>query len=252
MTSPLKQIRNLIALSVCLIAAGFVALSIHVAMLAAGVPFPSTRPPIWARWIAQSVSVASVLAFLALALPRLRHLDYLRRTLLTFVLLAALKETLRGAIMNGVVTTGWLFSATTLIQPLVRALIVAALCVFAMRWARSGIRLIAIALVVGAISVGASMLSGIVLAPLTARFAALSRPDLYEFPYPLQVMIPAYLTFLEPVIATVVMAAMTWPRLPAGRMSRVASFAALVATTTGMAGPPSMASPRRRPSPRRC
>lgn len=184
------------------------------------------------------MSVAGVLAFLALALPRLRHLGFLRLTLLTFVLLAALKETLRGAIMNGVVMTGWLFSAITLVQPLVRVLIVAAVCVFAMRWVRSGTWLIAIALVAGAITIGANMLTGIVLAPLTARFAALSRPDLYDFPYPLQVMIPAYLTFLEPLIATVAMAALVWPKLPGSRFSRVASFAALVARTTGMVGLP--------------
>lgn len=158
------------------------------------------------------------------------------RTLITFVIVTALRETLRGGIMNGVVTWGWAFSAITLIEPLVRVLIVAMLSVIAVRWVRGVASLILVALVTAAISFGAQNMAGVYLSSLPSHFSSLARPDLYTFPYPMQVMVPAYLTFVEPLVATVAMIALIWDRMPSNRVARLALFAVLVATVKGVVG----------------
>lgn len=216
--------------------AGIIALSIHVGMLAWGVPFPLSQPPLWARWLNLSIGVGAVLVFLKLAHPGIGHRSFLSRTLIAFVILATVRETLRAATMSGVVTTAWVFSAIGLIEPLIRLLIVALLSVLAVRWVRSGTSLVIVALVAGALCMAAQMLAGIALAPIREHFAWLSHPALYEFPYPLQVMIPAYLTFAEPVAGTTLMAMLVWNQLPGSRAVRLLVFALLVALIKGVVG----------------
>jgi hypothetical protein len=227
--------RNALVLAVGLIAAGVVALSIHVAMLY-WVPFPTSQPTLWAKWLNQSIGVAGVLAFLRIAGSRIGDRSFPSRVLITFVIVAALRETLRVGIMNGVVTTGWAFSAILVVEPLVRALIVALFCVVAVRWVRSGPSLFLVALATGASCMAAQMLAGAVLGALPDHFSWLSRPDLYQFPYPMQVLIPAYLTMAEPVIAVAVMMALAWDGLPSSRAARLSLFALLVVTMKSMIG----------------
>jgi hypothetical protein len=60
--------------------------------------------------------------------------------------------------------------------------------------------------------------------------------DIYQFPYPLEVMIPAYLTFLEAVIGATLIAALIWDRLPGPVAIRAATLGVIVATIKGILG----------------
>ena len=63
-----------------------------------------------------------------------------------------------------------------------------------------------------------------ILVSLSAR----SSPSLYDPPYDYHILIPAYLSFLEPVIATFFAAALAWNRLPTQPLRRIALFTLLI------------------------
>lgn len=219
-----------------LLLAGAIALSIHVGMLAAGVPLPISAPPGWARWLNLSLAIGAVLVLLKLAAPQLRHRSVLARTLITFAILLTIRETVRGAVMTGVVTSGWIFGALGLIEPWIRLLIVAMACVLAVRRVRGAFSLVGIALATGGVCFGAHMLVGMALAPLAEYAAAFGRPDQYVFPYPAAVLVPAYLTMIEPVLGATLMLTLAWNQLPASPVARLLSCALLVATVKGTVG----------------
>lgn len=224
-------------LAASLVLAGALALSIHVGMLASGVPMPSSQPPDWARWLNLSLGAGTVLVFLGLAEPHLRHRSMLARTLITFVILLTIRETMRAAIMTGVVTTGWTFAALGVLEPLARLLVLALLCVIGARWVRGAGSLILIALVTGALHLGAQALLGAIFAPLRDFAAAFSHPDLYQFPYPAQVLVPAYLTFIEAVTGATLLLALVWNQLPGNTSARLLCSALLVALLKGIVAP---------------
>ncbi|MEN5175971.1 hypothetical protein [Brevundimonas diminuta] len=219
-----------------LLAAGFTALSIHVGLLAAGVPFPLPNGPAWAEWLYDSTVAGGVLAFLSYARPRLGRRSILTQALVTFLIIAAVQETLRAAIMNGVVTGGWGHSALSLVKPVLSDLIFAFLCVIAARWTRSPLSFFGAALAVGALTGFADDAIKAAMAPVLEAFAWLARDDLYGFPYPAHVMIAAYATFIEAVAGVTLMAALTWEQISASRTVRLLTLAALTATVKGVAG----------------
>ncbi|MDX2335577.1 hypothetical protein [Brevundimonas vesicularis] len=141
----------------CLVA-GFIALSIHVGLLAAGVPFPIPTPPLWATWLHTALVAGGLIMALATAGPRGLGGSLAGRTLLAFAILVLLQETFRVAVMNGVVTGGWAYGAIGLIKPLLRSLILALLCAVAVRWARGPISAMAAALAAAAVATGAQRL----------------------------------------------------------------------------------------------
>lgn len=227
--------RNLAALLLGLAAAGIVALSIHVVMLTAGVPFPSAAAPAWARWLNTASSVVAVLAFLKLARPRLDKWGFWSRLLVTFVVLVTIRETFRSAFMAGVVTSAWTFSLiSTLPAALAGLFVLALLCTAVSGWARSIPTTIVAGLVVAGIYVLVQPFIGQAFAPLIERFAALSHDDLYTLPYPLVVIIPAYLTFAEPVLGATILAALIWDQLPGGLVKRALIVALMVALVKGV------------------
>lgn len=220
--------------------AGALALTIHVAMLSGGVPFPVSKPPAWARWANMSLVIAAVLAFLRL-LRRLRRAQpgiqrFLAHTLLSFVILATLRETFRAAIMNGIVTGGWVYSAAGLVDPLLRTLVLSVLCAAAAAWVRNAWTLILVALVTTALYMGAQTLCGLALAPFKAEIAPLAQAARYTFPYPFHVNVAAYLTFLEPVSGTALLLALVWQQLAKSMLGRLLAAALLVALLKGVVG----------------
>lgn len=228
--------RQPLLLVVSLLLAGVIALTVHVGMLAAGVPFPSSQPPDWMRWLNLSLSLGAVLVFLKLAEPELKDRSFLARTLITFVMLLAMRETVRVGIMIGVVTSGWTFAALSLVEPVIRLMILALLCVTVVRWVRGPVLLVLIALTTGAGCMGAQMLLSSALAPLTEYAATFGRPDQYVFPYPAAVLVPAYLTMVEPVLGATLLLALVWNRLPAAPLARLLSCALMVAMVKGIVG----------------
>lgn len=219
-----------------LLLAGFIALSIHVVMLGAGVPFPLPKGPAWAGWLYDSLIAGGVIVFLGLARPRLGRRRILIQTLVTFLVIAATQETLRAAVMNGVVTGGWGHSTLGLVKPVLSDLITAFLCVIAARWTQTPIALLGAVLVVGALTGFADDAIGNAMAPILEKFAWLARDELYSFPYPAHVTIAAYVTFIEAVAGVTLMAVLTWDQISTSRVVRLLTLAGLTATVKGVAG----------------
>lgn len=211
-------------------------MSVHVGLLAAGVPFPLPQPPVWAQWLNEFFMAGALLAFLKLAHPSMAHRSIMARTIIAFVIMAAIQETLRVGIMSGVVTGAWAYSAIGLIRPLIRVAIVALSCVVAVRWVLGIPSLLIAALAIGAISTAARKLVAHALEPLIQHFAWLARPDLYAFPYPFHVTVAAYLSFGEAVAGAVLMTVLIWDGLPRSRSVRVLIIAFLVALLKGVIG----------------
>lgn len=228
--------RQPLLLAASLALAGAIALTIHVGMLAAGIPFPLSQPPAWARWLNLSLATGAVFVVLRLAGPDFARRGFLARTLIVFALLLTIRETARAGIMSGVVTTGWAYSALGMIEPVTRLLIQAVLCVAAVRWVRGGVTLVIAALATAAVCLGGQALAGMALAPLMEHFAWLARPAQYVFPYPFHVTLAAYVTMLEPVIGAALLLALVWHRLPGTKMARLLASALLVALLKGIVG----------------
>lgn len=228
--------RQPLLLAASLVLAGAIALTIHVAMLAWGIPFPMSSPPAWARWLNLSLAIGAVFVVLRVAGPAFAQRGFVARTLIVFFLLLTIRETARAGIMSGVVTSGWAYSAIGLIEPVARILIQAVLCVAAVRWVRGGVSLVFAASAAGAVCMGGQLLAGMALAPLMEHFAWLARPALYVFPYPFHVTLAAYLTMLEPVIGATLLLALVWERLPGTKLARLLTAALLVALLKGIVG----------------
>jgi hypothetical protein len=209
--------------------AGIVSLSVHVIMLQGlHIPFPQDDPPYWARLLNNACMIFAVFIFLDLARPALERRGFLTRWLILFALLAMLRETLRGAVMGAVVTTAWTFSLVQLLVPLSLWLAIALMCTFAAPFLRPLWSKLVGAFAITAVALWLSPIIGAAFSPLFERLAQLSHPDVYDLPYPWQVMIPAYLTFAEPVIACALIARLVWPRLPSPPALRLAAFVILI------------------------
>jgi hypothetical protein len=232
----LPAIRRPGRLAASLVLAGFVAMSVHVGLLAAGVPFPLPRPPIWAQWLNESFVAGALLAVLQLARHGAGHRGILARTAIAFLVMAAIQETLRIGLMSGIVTGAWAYSAIGLIRPVIRVIIVAALCAAGARLVRGLPSLLVAALVIGATSTAARKLTAHALDPLVQHFAWLARPDIYAFPYPFHVTIAAYLSFAEAVAGALLTTMLVWDGLPASTPVRLLAIALLVALIKGVVG----------------
>lgn len=233
--SSTRSIRPL-RLAASLVRAGFVALSVHVAMLASGVPFPLHEAPTWARWLNMSIIVGGILTFLSLADPTLGHSSILRRTLITFVMLVTLQETFRGAIMASVVTEGWIQPTIGLIAPLSRTLIIALLCAMASQMVRTRSSVIVAALAIALIGTVSSLVLGWALSPILRYASQFAHEDVYRFPYPFHVNVAAYATFLEAVAGATLMTVLIWDHLPKTRTTRLSVVAVLTASMKGVVG----------------
>ena len=209
--------------------AGVLGLSVHVIMLQVlHIPFPQDDPPYWARLLNIAGMAIAVLIFLDLARPALEGRSFVARWLILAALLAMLRETVRGAAMAGVVTTAWTFSLAQMLVPILLWLAIGLLCTAAAPWLRSLWSKVLGGLVIAAAALWLSPAIGAALSPLFEALAPLAHPDVYELPYPWQVMIPAYLTYAEPVIACALIARLVWDRLPAPPAQRLALFVALI------------------------
>lgn len=232
----MRRPRRPLLLLAGLLAAGFVALSVHVVMLYSGVPFPIPQAPLWARWLNLTLIVGGTLLFLWYAAPRLAHLGTPGRTLVTFVTLATIQETLRNAIMTAVVTGGLLQPSIALLGPIVRTLATALICVVAARRVKGRLSIVIVAPIAAAVALGASLAINWALSPVLQYGARFAQPDLYQAPYPFHVTLAAYITFVEAIVGATLMTAMVWGQLPGSKMARLLTLAVLAALLKGVVG----------------
>jgi hypothetical protein len=201
------------------------------------IPYPQNYPS--DGWAVYGNNVLKVLAALILyrrAQAPLQRCSWLTRGLLLFVLLAMLEGNLiRRPLMNAMVTSAWLFSWLQNLPSLVTPLFLACLLLcLAPRLTRYWHGLVFALLVAAVLDF---LVTPLARAGVNALMAYISPPNEQDFiaePYGWKVMLSAYLTFIEPVLASFMMLHLTRARLSAEPLKRVGQFVGLVLLLRGL------------------
>ena len=209
-----------------------VSLSVHVLMLQAlHVPYPSGFPKTgWLIYVNSSLGVLAIIYFYDLAKDKLDGVAIWWRCLALSGLVAMLREALiRAPLMDGVVTTAWIYSIVSNLAPLIQILVVCCLVVpIAPKLNRVWQKLIAAFALCAFVYFVSKPLVDAGLERMLQYLSPWSHDAIYSVPYPWQVEVPAYLTFAEPVVACFIMAALVFDRLSADPVARVCQFAVLI------------------------
>ncbi|MGG1946408.1 hypothetical protein AB1286_16555 [Trinickia sp. NRRL B-1857] len=214
---------------------GVLALSVHVVMLQVlHVPYPGAA----LRTKLPEILNGAVMIWAATWVYDVLRTRWTGRSALfcfatLFVLLAGLNETLRAAFMSGYCSTQapvrWLIGLLASLRPLGAYAVAAAFAAGLARFRSKQARLCGSAV--------AAVLSAYLIAPVLGAADAVIRTYAEQWmpaggwcvlPYGPDVLIPAYLTFIEPVLLCFVCAALVWDRLPAGALWRTAGFVLLI------------------------
>jgi hypothetical protein len=150
-----------------------------------------------------------------------------------FAVLACLNATLRNAFMTGYCSTTtplrWFFGALSCLRPFAYFAIAAAAIAGVCRFRQGAPRLAA--------GAAAGLLLALVVAPglalgeqaIHVQLAdLLPRAGWCKLPYGMEIMIPAYVTAVEPALASFACIALVWSRLPARPLLRTVSFVLLI------------------------
>lgn len=232
----------MLALGVSL--AAVIPLSIHAVMLDdLHVPYPANLPrsgwPVLSRWLFLVVGAMAVDSLLARS-----HAGWsvARRWLVLFLLVAGLREELiRDEFMKLINMTHVTIYPVLRVLPMLLLLAFAAIATgaartsLAARHARSPAAINAFAAIVVAtlIVFAIKPLLDQGSAAMLARLSSTDSPSRWDPPYDWHILIPAYVTFLEPVAASFALGLLTWPALPVRRVTRVVWLAALIALIKG-------------------
>jgi hypothetical protein len=214
-----------------------VSLSVHVFMLQVlRIPFPDFKGiSVWAPLLNTTLAVFALIFVCAAAQTRISRFSRATQCILVFLLYAMLKESFRGILMNGFVTRGWAFATVAGLPGLGYTFLLSSLVVMltpALRsvWLKAGgaVLLAGIAIFVVRPALGS------IFAPVLKAVAHLEHPEIYSFPYGWQVLIPAYITYAEPVIACTSIAFLVWGRLSKKIGTRLLQFSLLILSIRGM------------------
>ena len=215
----------------------FISLSIHIVMLQViGVGFPDHGPvPTIPKLLNTWFSVLALFTFYYLAKERLSKKSVAIQILIVFAVYSMIKESLiRANVMEGVVTTGWLFpfikSAPGLLNYLILALIVVVTNRFLhKKWQLMIASIFATAFIKSVLE----PLMGSVFSPIITSYSYLGHEAIYQMPYGWQVMIPAYLTFAEPVFAAFLILYFVWEKIAIKNFHRIILTGILISLMKG-------------------
>ena len=212
--------------------AGICALSVHAILLQVfNVPFPDARfDAKLPRYFAKAICLFALIIFLRSAVAN-EQSSFLRRFAIAFLVYASLSEAiLRAAFMEGYCTDAWLYAFIANLQRLVPLALASGMIAFASpkldRVWKCCVAAVAI-----------SALVQFQLAPLTVsafqgvmQSIAAYAPtgEWCKLPYGPDVLIPAYLTFVEPALGCLVAAALCWDQLAGGEVHRLIWFTLLI------------------------
>jgi hypothetical protein len=227
---------NILKLCLGMVITWVLALSTHVVMQdVLHIPYPHFRSKTDAAYFFDySAKVLAILYLYRLVHDKFSHLSLSVKCLLLFVLISMLDESLiRMPLMNGIVTSAWVFSLTLGLPILVAYLLLSCLIViFAPRLPRVWQQ------VLGALLIAA--LLHFLITPVTSKYvnmllAQLPRPEnIISPPYGLNVLVPAYLTFAEPVVACFILARMVWSKLSLASVKGLSLFVLLIMSIRGV------------------
>jgi hypothetical protein len=232
---------RIIVMLVMLIATGLVSLSIHVALQQlAGVPYPDVRTvPSWAKFLRPAGEYAALIAVWWMARETLLRRHVGLRVLLVAAAYAMCKETVRGAVMNGVVTTAFGFHFLSLLPALATFLMMTALSGIAAWLPRRDWVLVGAGLLLALIQAFAvsPAIAGSLGAWVSA-FSGLDHAEVYAMPYGAHVLVPAYVTYVEPVLGSLLICALIWRACGSTLARRLLMFALVLEFLTGEIVPP--------------
>jgi hypothetical protein len=196
---------------------GILGLSVHVFLLQGmHIPYPAGFPHTGiGAWVNGASSVLGAVLVYSLASPGFHRRPFVVRVLALFLLLTMLQEMFfRGPIMDAVVTTAWRFSFLSNVPALLVWLVLSTVIVAIAPYLKHvALKVVASVVLYAAVFLALRPLVMRYATPILAHFSSLAHDEVWGQPYGAHVLIPAYLTFAEPVIACIVIAALLWDQL---------------------------------------
>ncbi len=210
---------------------GIVSLSAHVLILYAGIPFPRGFPRVgWPAFADLVVELFGIILLYTFADRLFAGKSWFARWMLLFLLVSTLQERLlRAPIIDTFATTAFRYSVLADSKALIAIFLASAVIAASDRYLRS--RWYQVALSFGLAAVLVFLIAPPVnatYAHLLDRFDYLNHPGLYNFPYPWQLNVPAYITFIEPTIAAAIIYSLVRDRLSTRPLVNLLEFALLV------------------------
>lgn len=218
--------------SIGVLITGICALSVHAIMLQViGVPFPDlsvvTVPYRFVIRAAQTLGLLVLWQYASKTVDR----SFLKQWGLLFLITAMLTEDLvRGPFMEGYCTHAWVFAFTSNMPKLLSLAVICAIIVAVTPRLRAMWQKTIAAIVLAAFAMFAlSPLLGMAFAPVMKSIANLApQSEWCTLPYGPNVLIPAYLSFVEPTLACMAAGLLTWHRLFMSRGMRFVQFSLII------------------------
>jgi hypothetical protein len=212
--------------------AGILALSVHAVMLQVlNVPFPDMSVVgVPYRYLSRCFMVLGLIYLCERSANSIGK-SPLKRWVLLFLLFQMLSEEIfRAPFMAAYCTTAWIFPFVSQLPRWLSAALLAALIVLATPWLRLVWQKLLGAVVLAAVATFAlTPLCSAVFAKLLESLSYLAPTGEWcTLPYGWKVLVPAYLTFVEPTIACFIAAALVWRRLSPSSGWRFLQFTVMI------------------------
>jgi len=222
-----------VILAACIIAPA--SLFVHDFMLDwLRVPYPKVVGlPVWATALMLIVKLLAIVVFCQLALPQLKRASPPVVACAIGILVLMLHETGRVIVIEHSIFNNWsvaiLDGAAAAISIFLEVSIVVYAFLKGARW-RVMLAVIAIVTVIGAVLVS-PWLAGQFDSLRNVHYGDIK--EIYKDPYPSSVNVVIYTAFIEPTVATFVLAALCWNGLPGNGIRRICAFTTLVLLIRG-------------------
>ncbi len=215
-----------------LIVSGVVSLSAHVLTLYSGVPFPTGYPHTGVpRYLDFIVELLGIMFLYSLTRDLFVGKSLFVRWMLLFLLTTTLQERLlRAPLVDTFATTAFRYSVLKDSKALWGVLIATVVIAALDRRLESFRNKLMLALGLSAVLVFlVAPVIDIAYVNLLNHFSYLDRPGLYNFPYPWQLNLPAYILFIEPTVSAAFIYMFAQRYLPKSPTVNILGFALLVA-----------------------
>ena len=219
-----------------IILTGALALSVHVVLLdVLKIPYPSQVPKTGVvAFLNYAVSVLALFGFYDLASPWFFRLSPVWRSLGLSLLLIMLNEVFRVMFIEAMITTAWAYSFVNNVQRIFPLLLIGCLVAMAApKLTRFWQKATAAVLIAGLTFFGFRPLLTEKFKHLLSAIDYLSHDQIYS-DTSWQLNTVAYIGYVEPTLASFIMAALVWPRLSARPGWRAVQFALLIVLIRGL------------------
>ena len=220
-----------------LIVTAIAALSVHAFMLEIlHVPYPANLPHTgWTTYPADATFTFATLIIYGLSKDKFERFHMLSRIVGLFVLLAALKEVLVRATFMDLINMNppTIYPIVGIVPKLIPLFALAAMVVWSEGLVRTKNRRVLEALSIAAVLFACTWPIDWAFSRILHALSYLNTPSRYNPPYDYHILIPAYLTFIEPVIASFIVGRLVWDKLSRLPLHRTIQLTALIFLVRG-------------------